>query len=82
MLCLCNVELRNVSFSLYEVLAVSPLITIRLPITRLNVLIIVAVLQAVVVPEYYLHRALFCLENQKTSKILGDLGAFLLHVVL
>lgn len=40
MLCLCSVEMGNISFSLYEILAVSPLITISLTITWQNMLII------------------------------------------
>lgn len=40
MLCLCSVEMGNISFSLYEILAVSPLITISLTIIWQNMLII------------------------------------------
>lgn len=40
MLCLCSMEMGNISFSLYETLAVSPLITISLAIIWQNMLII------------------------------------------
>lgn len=40
MLCLCSMEMGNIPFSLYEILAVSLLITISLPIIWQNMLIV------------------------------------------